>query len=192
MPTRIGNKMYTEVNERITSAHSGEVSVQCSINTDLVWLKEPDIQDEVMGKLDSMLNKLELQAEFLRLIEDEARVRSERNPDSEVSSGVSKDIISRFEGYEKDMKILVDGIDAIRRDINNRNREILMKSTVSINDHSFTGYAHEKEVPFDPKRRNQDVNTTSFIENCETSLQGVGLWAQRASESLKRLPAQMK
>ena len=180
MPTQIGRNMYTAVNERIIAVHSKDkdgngVKVGCSIDTDIVWLKEPDVQDEVMGKLDSMLNRLELQAEFLRLIE--ANGRGERLPDPEAL----EDIISKFEGYEKEMSIVLDGIDAIMASINNRNREILMKSTVTINqdgkDHTFTGYAHEKEVPFDPSKRNQDVNTTSFIENCETSSRGRALGA---------------
>ena len=166
MPTRIGNKMYTEVNERIAEAHSKDkdgngVSVGCSIDTDIVWLKEPDIQDEIKDALESIKDAMEGNADLIH----------------EASNKDVEALTSAIEGYTRVIGSLESEIKSVEQAINNRNREILMKSTVRIADHTFTGYAHEKEVPFDPKRRNQDVNTTSFIENCETSARGRALGA---------------
>ena len=57
--------------------------------------------------------------------------------------------------------------------------EILVKATLTIKrdgeTHTFTGHAYGKRLPYDDKRRRQDVNTTSFIENAETSAVGRAL-----------------
>ena len=70
MPTQIGRNMYTAVNERIIAVHSKDedgngVKVGCSVDTDIVWLKDPDIQDEIRDTLESIKNRLEGNAHLL-------------------------------------------------------------------------------------------------------------------------------
>ena len=179
MPTQIGRNMYTAVNERIIAVHSKDgdgngVKVGCSVDTDIVWLKEPDIQDEIRDTLESIKGRLENNAQLL--LEAHYSIEKPISPDLD-----SELIVSSIEKCTKESDLLRLEMEKLEQAINNRSREILMKSTVTINqdgkDHTFTGYAHEKEVPFDPSRRNQDVNTTSFIENCETSARGRALGA---------------
>ena len=194
MPTQIGRNMYTAVNERIIAVHSKDqdgngVKVGCSVDTDIVWLKEPDIQDQIADMLESIKNRLEGNAHLL--LEAHNSIEKPISPDLD-----SELIVSSIEECTKSADLILLEMEKLEQAINNRSREILMKSTVTINqdgkDHTFTGYAHEKEVPFDPSRRNQDVNTTSFIENTAKPAHAVVLWAQQVSESKNRLLAQMK
>ena len=179
MPTQIGRNMYTAVNERIIAVHSKDedgngVKVGCSVDTDIVWLKEPDIQDEIRDTLESIKNRLEDNAQLL--------LEAHHSIDKPISPDLDSElIVSSIEKCTKESDLLRLEMEKLEQVIMDSSREILMKSTVTINqdgkDHTFTGYAHEKEVPFDPSRRNQDVNTTSFIENCETSARGRALGA---------------
>ena len=58
-------------------------------------------------------------------------------------------------------------------------REVIMKATIVYPvdgvEHILEGHAHERELPFNPKKKAQEVNFTSYIENCETSAVGRAL-----------------
>ena len=55
--------------------------------------------------------------------------------------------------------------------------EVIVKATVTYNDLTFTGYAHEREAAYQEGKgdRQQSVNWSSYIENAETSAVGRAL-----------------
>ena len=169
MPTQIGKRSYTEVYERLQMLHDPEKEpmIRGSITTDIVWMKEPEIQgldrDTLIQTLVDIKDELQLQTRMLKSLDP---------PDEAL--GIEK------EEYEESAKIIHEKVEALGKQVSDC--EILMKSTLTIKNgdetHVFEGYAQEKELPFNPKKKGgQSVNATSFIENCETSARGRALGA---------------